>query len=317
MIFKVYIQDFFHICQGSVCSVEQIVFANVILWLYPLSLKHSPKRFRQVEMRRVWRKKKDEKSSLLPKFTMVHDFPCPVNPCVIKHDNGLLADTKRQAVKILDDSLRVDGFSCGKPVIIGVSVDYTKAIEPEFLIGRDIIILSPELPSVRHIAAGAYMGFIPLIKVYKTFRMFIFKFLQLPALVGIELRRGLSPWTFSYTSISCTNADKKRLNVSSETVLPEDASQAAFAAFTLCRSASMALRIVSSSDSLLIIGLVPCPPICLWAVGTSPLSRLFAVNSSLATSAGQPDSVGAGNVADHACIHSPECVSAPQTNLSL
>ncbi|GHV03806.1 hypothetical protein FACS189416_0840 [Bacteroidia bacterium] len=54
MIFKVHIQAFSHISQGSVCSVEQIVFANVILWLYPLSLEYSPKRFRKVKMWRVW-----------------------------------------------------------------------------------------------------------------------------------------------------------------------------------------------------------------------------------------------------------------------
>jgi len=259
MIFKVDIQYFSHIGQCPVCSVEQIVFANVVLWLYPLSLEYSPKRFREVEMWRVWGKKKDEKSSLLPKFAMTHNFPCSVNPCVIKHDNGLLTNAKRQAVKILDDSLRVDGFSCGKPVIIGIPIDYTKTIESEFLVGRDVIILSPKLPPVRHITAGTDMGFIPVIKIYETFRMFIFKFLQLLALVGVELRRGLPLWTFSYTSISCANADKKRLNVSCEAVLPEDASQAAFAAFTLCRSASMALRMVSSSASLLIMGLAPCP----------------------------------------------------------
>lgn len=60
MIFKVHIQDFSHIGQGSVCSVEQIVFANVVLWLYPLSLEYSPKRFREVEMGRVRGKKKEE-----------------------------------------------------------------------------------------------------------------------------------------------------------------------------------------------------------------------------------------------------------------
>ena len=259
MIFKVDIQDFSHISQGSVCSVEQIVPANVILWLYPLSLEYPPKSFRKVEMWRIRGEKEDEKSPLLPKFTMAHDFLSPVDPCVIKHDNGLFADAKRQAVKILDDFLRVDGFRCGKPLIIGGPVDYAKAIESEFLVGRDVTILSFELPPVRHVAAGAYMGFIPVVKVYETLRTFIFKFLQLLALVGVELRRGLSPWTFPYTSISCTNADKKRLNVSSGAVLPEDAPQAAFAAFTLCRSASMALRMVSSSDPLLIMGLAPCP----------------------------------------------------------
>lgn len=259
MIFKVDIQAFSHIGQCSVCRVEQIFFANVILWFYPLSLEYSPKRFRKVEMWRVWWQKEDEQSSLLPHFSMARDFPSPMNLSVIKHNNGLFFDAKRQIVKILQDSIRVDGFCCGKSVIIGVSINDTKAIEPDFLIGRDIIILSLELPPIRHISAGTYMRFISIIKVYESFCILIFKFLQLLALIGIELRRGLSPWTFSYASISCTNADKKRLNVSSEDLLPEDDSQAAFAAFTLWRSASMHLRIVSSSASLLIIGLAPCP----------------------------------------------------------
>lgn len=258
MIFKIDIQDFSHICQGPVCSVEQIVFANVILRLYPLSLEYSPKRFREVEVWRVRGKKEDEKASLFPKLAMAHDFLGPVNLRVIKHDNGFLHDAERQAVKILDDSLGVDRFCRGKPVIVGVPVNDAKAIEPELLVGRDIIILSLELPPVRHVATGAYMGFIPVIKVYKVFLVLILKFLQLLALVCVELRRGLSPWTFSYTFISRANADKKRLNVSSEALLPEDASQVAFAAFTLCRSASMASRIVSSSASLLMMGLTPC-----------------------------------------------------------
>jgi hypothetical protein len=117
MVFKVHIQDFSHIGQGSVCSVEQIIFANVILWLYPLALEYSKKRFRE----------------------------------------------------------------------------------------------------------------------------------------------GFPPGRFLIRYISCANADKKRLNVSSGEVLPEDASQAAFTTFTLCQSASMALSIVSSSAALLIIGLAPCP----------------------------------------------------------
>jgi hypothetical protein len=190
---------------------------------------------------------------------MAHDFPCPMNLCVIRHDNGLSPDAQRQIVKILDDSLRVDGCCCGKPLIMGVPVDDAKAIEPEFLIAGNVTRPSLELPAIRHTAAGAYMGWISIIKVYETFCILILNLLRLLALVRIELRRGLSPWTFSYAFISCAKADKKRLNVSSGHVLPEEASHAAFPAFTLCRSALMALRIVSSSASLLIIGLAPCP----------------------------------------------------------
>jgi hypothetical protein len=150
MIFKVHIQDFPHIGQGSVCSVKQIVFANVILWLYPLPLEYSPMGFRKVEMWRVWGQKEDKKSSLLPNLTITPDFFSAMNLRVVKHDNSLPLDAKRQAVKIFDNFVGVDGFSCGKPVIVGVPVDYAKAIEPEFLIGRDVTILSLELPPIRH-----------------------------------------------------------------------------------------------------------------------------------------------------------------------
>jgi hypothetical protein len=82
-------------------------------------------------------KQEDEKFSFLPGFTIVHDFICPMILCVIKHDNSLLLDAKRQIIKIFYNFVRVDGFCCGKPIIIGVSIDYFKAIEHEFLSGRE------------------------------------------------------------------------------------------------------------------------------------------------------------------------------------
>jgi hypothetical protein len=101
------------------------------------------------------------------------------------------------------------------------------------------------------------MGFIAIEEVDFSFGIKCFKFLQLPGLVFIELRRGYPPWTFSYTSISCAKADKKRLNVNSLASLPDAFCHASLAARTLWRSDSMALRTVSSSEQS-IIGLRPC-----------------------------------------------------------
>lgn len=140
---------------------------------------------------------------------------------------------------------------------MGVSVDNAKVVKSESPVGSNVIIFSFKLPLIRHIATDAYMGFIPVIKIYTAFGILILKFLKLLALVSVELRRGLSPCTFSYTFISFANADKKCLKVSSEAILPEDAFQTAPAAFMLCRSSLMALSIVSSSASLLIIDLAP------------------------------------------------------------
>jgi hypothetical protein len=119
-------------------------------------------------MWRVWWKKEDEKSSLLPHLTKASDFLSPMNLCVIKHENGLLSDAKRQVVKILDDFVGIDRFSCGKSFIMRLSVDYTKTIESELLLTGNVPIFSFELPSIRYIAADTYMGFIPIIKVYKA-----------------------------------------------------------------------------------------------------------------------------------------------------
>ena len=72
---------------------------------------------------------------------MTHDLSSPVNLCVIKHNNGFLPDAERQTVKIFDDSLQVDGFCSGEPVIIGIPVNDTKAVESELLAGREVLLI--------------------------------------------------------------------------------------------------------------------------------------------------------------------------------
>lgn len=330
MIFKVHIQYFSHIGQGSVCSIEQIIFTNVVLQFYPFSLEYSPKGFGEVEMWRIKRKKEDEKPSLLPNLSMTHHFLSPMNLGVIMYDNCLFLDSKGESLKILDDLVGVDEFGYSKSVIMGVSVDNAKAVKSEFLVASNIIIFSFKLPPIRHTATGAHMGFISVIKVDMSFGILVLKFLQLLALVSVELRRGFSSWTFSYTFIFCANADKKRLYVSSDAFLPEDASQAAFAAFTLCRSSSMALRIVSSLASLLIIGLAPCPgrfssPSMHSAINLSTHLLMDCWHKFTFVAICRELNPCAFNstawqrwrrkCADHVCFHSPKRVSARQTNV--
>jgi hypothetical protein len=45
------------------------------------------------------------------------------------------------------------------------------------------------------------MAFISIVEGNTSFSFLSFKFLQLLMFVRIELRRGFTPWTFSYTSI--------------------------------------------------------------------------------------------------------------------
>ena len=78
------------------------------------------------------------------------------------------------------------------------------------------------------------MAFVSEVKVYAAFVCLPFEFLQLLGLMRIELRRGRALGTFSYTSISRANADKKALNVLSEASLPVACRQASLAFLTLC-----------------------------------------------------------------------------------
>jgi hypothetical protein len=77
-------------------------------------------------------KKEYEKSSVLPNLTIAHDFFSAMNLRVIKHNNGFLFDAKPQAVKILDDFVGVNGFSCGESVTVGVPVMMLKQLSLNF-----------------------------------------------------------------------------------------------------------------------------------------------------------------------------------------
>ena len=81
---------------------------------------------------------------------------------------------------------------------------------------------------------------------------------KLLVFVPVQLRRGFSPWAFSYTLISCANADKKRLNVISLAFFPVACCHACLALLTLCLSCSIAKRTACSSEQS-IIGLRPRP----------------------------------------------------------
>jgi hypothetical protein len=64
------------------------------------------------------------------------------------------------------------------------------------------IFASGKFPSTRDVTLGTDMGFIAVEEVDFSPGITCFKFLLLPSLVLIELRRGYSLWTFFYTSIS-------------------------------------------------------------------------------------------------------------------
>lgn len=244
--------------QCPIGSIEQGIRRSIVCRTEPFSLKYSPERLGDVQVWAVrWQEEKIQ-PSLLPYRSEFFHHLVGVNLGIIKHDKRVFANPKRETVKEVCYLFRRYAFRGAKPVIAVITVNHAKDIQTGVFRRRYENILPTELPAVRHIPFRADVAFVCEIKVDESLFFLSFKFLQLLALIRIELRRGFPLGTSSYTSISCAKADKKLLKVLSLASLPEAFCQVSLASFTLCLSFSIAARTTSSSEQSM-IGLRPRP----------------------------------------------------------
>ena len=138
--------------------------------------------------------------------------------CVVKDYKDPSADTERHTVKKVGDLICGHVLCRSESLIPVPAVYHAEYIEPETSFRGDVDFFTAELPSVWHISICADMTLITIVKVYETALFLLYEFLQLLALVGIELWRGSTLGTFPYTSISRTNADKKARKVLSRSL---------------------------------------------------------------------------------------------------
>ncbi len=252
------IKFFSQSCQCSVGGIQQGISRHIVRRSDPFSFEYAPKGLCNIQMRRIWRQEEKKQPSFFPYGS---EFPYEFTSMysgIIQYKKSVFLHLEGKAVKKVCCFISSDTFCRIETLITVVAVYHAEYIQPERLLRRDKNIFSPELPAIGDISFRAYMTFISEVKVYKTIVCLSFEFLQLLGLIRIELRRGFPLGTFSYTSISRANADKKALNVLSEASLPVARCHASLAFFTLCLSFSMAVRTVSSSEQP-IIGLRPRP----------------------------------------------------------
>lgn len=244
--------------QRSVSSIEHGIRGKIIGRSEPFALEYPPQSFSNIQMWGIWRQKEEKKPTLFPYLPESGKQLSAIYACVVKNHKRIFLDTERESVKEINNFVCRNALICGKSFITVVSVNHSENVEPVSSLRWDKYILTAELPAIRHISLCANMTFITEIKVNQSVFCLTFEFLQLLGLVRIELWRGLPLWTFSYTSISRTNTDKKALNVLSLACLPDACCHASLAFCTLCLSCSMALRTASSSEQSM-IGLRPRP----------------------------------------------------------
>lgn len=257
-MFEIDRYSFANICQRSVDSIEKCVFRNIILRSDPFALQNSPKGFGNVQLGRIWWKIEKEQSTLLPQTAQLFYFSVSVNRCIIKNHECVFLNFEREPIQKINDFICIDAFSCAESIVSIISIYHSEDVESVRLQRRDIDIFVAKLPSVGNIPFGTDVTFIGKVQIDLTVSFQLFKFLQLLGLVLIKLRRGNSPWAFSYSLISCANADKKRLKVQSLASFPVAFCQSSLALLTLCLSPSIALRTAASSEQSM-IGLRPRP----------------------------------------------------------
>lgn len=253
-----YIQSSSYFCQHPIGGIEKCFSTGIVLRPEPLSFHDSPQRFSNVQVWRIRRNVEKEETPFFPDRPSLSNLCVSMYACIIEYHKCLFLNFKRILLEKVDNSLCINRLIRTKAFEMIVSAGHSKDIESFSSLRRYIYILSKELPSIWDIAFGTNVRFIAVKEIDFALRIKRFKFLQLMGFICIKLRRGDSPWTFSYTSISCAKADKKRLNVRSLASFPEEFCQASLAKRTLCRSDSMALRTASSSEQS-IIGLRPWP----------------------------------------------------------
>ncbi len=206
--------------QCPIDGIKEVVATRIILRSDPFGFHYPPQGFCKVQMRGIWREVKEKKSTSFPQHPQFPYLLVSMYTRIVKHDERVLLNVQGKGIEAFNNLVRINAFSRGEPMIAVVPVYHAEDVDPLCLSGWNIHVFVTELPAVRHIASGAYMTLIGVIKVCLAFHVQMFKFLQLLGLIRIESRRGYSPWAFSYSPISCVNTDKKRLNVRSLASLP-------------------------------------------------------------------------------------------------
>ena len=99
----VYTQPLSDIRQSSVGGIEKHVSSYIILWSYPLSFKNTPKCFRNIQLWRIWRQEKEEKTSLLPYWAKFFDFLVSMHGSIIKDNKSVHLQVERKIIKQTED----------------------------------------------------------------------------------------------------------------------------------------------------------------------------------------------------------------------
>ena len=128
MFREVYTQPFSYICQSSVGGIEKHVRSLVILWSYPLAFQNVPKCFRYIQLWRVWRQEKEEKTSSFPDGTKLFNLLVPVHISIVKNNKSVHLQIERDFIKETENLICRHLLKCSEPLVTVVTVNHSKIL---------------------------------------------------------------------------------------------------------------------------------------------------------------------------------------------
>jgi hypothetical protein len=100
--------------QRSVGCVEKHVCTHIVLRPDPFSFQYSPKCFRNIQVRGIWRKIEKEKPSFLPYGTQLSYFMITMNRSIVKHHKRVFEHTQGKCIEEIHNLVGIDTFGGGK-----------------------------------------------------------------------------------------------------------------------------------------------------------------------------------------------------------
>src|SRR5215510_3996334 len=144
-----------HICHTSVYCIKEFILFKIIFWIEPFFFQFSPKRFGNIKLWTIGRKKEQEQSSFLPIGYSLLDSLSFMYSRIIQNYKCCFTYFKRKLFQIFQHKSGVNIFRGHLPPALVLSADESQAVNFIGFFGQDTDLFIRKLPSVRNIAFTA------------------------------------------------------------------------------------------------------------------------------------------------------------------
>lgn len=138
---KVYFIQRTNTVQNLTVGLMKNVAVAVMAWLNPLAFKHTPKCFRDIEMRAIWGQEEKEKTSFLPRLSHLCDLTLSVDGSVVKDNDSRFGNSEGKLIRKSGKPFSGNGILRVKAVIYASGGYHAENVQAMFpLAGNEYVL---------------------------------------------------------------------------------------------------------------------------------------------------------------------------------